>query len=208
MITIALPKGYLLEPSMKILAQAGAWIPPQGFDRQLSITAPDRSFRYLLIRPADVPVYVEHGAAELGVVGKDILEEGTQKVAELIDLKIGFCRLVLAAPKDSTFKRDSLTDNLRVGTKFIHSAKKYFNQRGIKAELIKLYGSVELAPITGLSDLIVDLVATGKTLEENGLHVIDTLLSSTARLIANSVQYRLRYKDLSLFAQRVSKQIK
>jgi ATP phosphoribosyltransferase len=205
MITIALPKGYLLQPSMEILQKAGAWVPPKGFDRQLSVEAPDHSFKYLLIRPSDVPVYVEHGAADLGVVGKDVLAEGAEKVVELLDLKMGHCRLVVAAPKVAKLTAANLHDNLRVGSKFTHCAQKYFNDRGLKVEIIKLYGSVELAPLTGLSDVIVDLVATGKTLAENGLVVVDTVLKSSARLVANSVRYRLHYDVLHRFVSNVQK---
>jgi ATP phosphoribosyltransferase len=159
----------------------------------------------LLVRPTDVPVYVEQGAADLGVAGKDILLEHKPDILTLLDLKFGYCKLVIAGPKK--MKVSELTHNLTIASKFIGSAKEYFKKKGLKANFIKLYGAIELAPITGLSDLICDLTATGTTLKENNLHVIDTVFESTAHLIANPVSFRVHDKKIRDLVSRLSQHI-
>lgn len=200
-LTIALAKGYLLEEALKMFKKAGIEIAnPEASSRKLSFEDKSKKYKFLVIRPADVPVYVEHGAADLGIAGKDILEEGQENVAELLDLKFGKCKLVVANLKGS---KNIYKANIRIATKFVNSAEKYFRNKGIKAEVIKLYGSVELAPKVGLADAVVDLVATGKTLKENGLVITDTILDSTARLIANKIKLRVNYPEIYELASKI-----
>ncbi|GBR73796.1 ATP phosphoribosyltransferase [Candidatus Termititenax aidoneus] len=208
MLTIALSKGYLLPEALKVFRKVGLRVPEAGeILRKLEFTDADRKCRFLIVRPADVPVYVEYGAADLGVAGKDVLMEGRHKITELLDLKFGYCRLVVAALKGA-YRKDTLRAGLRVATKFLNSAAEYFQGKlDIDVELIKLYGSVELAPLDGLSDVIVDLVATGKTLQENGLEVVDEIYTSTARLIANRVKAKSRYREILTLAQRIKKTV-
>lgn len=194
-LTIAAPKGRLLAPVAELLSRAG--VDCSGLEdssRKLIISVPESNWRFLLAKPADVPTYVEYGAADLGVVGKDILWESGKDVAELLDLGLGRCRLVVAVPQASGIKhvRD-LDFNSRVATKFPSIATEYFNQQGIQAEVIKLNGSVELGPIVGLAEAIVDITETGTTLRENGLLPIATIGEVSARLIANRVSYKIKY---------------
>jgi ATP phosphoribosyltransferase len=202
MIRIAVAKGYLFKETVKIFNQLGIEVDLTDADRKLFLFDKSKKFQFLLVRPSDVPVYVEHGAAELGVVGKDILHEQSAPVVELLDLKFGFCRLAVAGLKNAKLK-----NNIRVATKFVNSAKEFFIQKGLKAEIIKLYGSVELGPIVGLSDVIVDLVATGKTLKENGLEVMETILESTARLIANPVLLQAKYNELMPLVTKIKNKL-
>ncbi len=206
MITIAAAKGYLLKETIKLLEKEG-----YEFDedltktRKLFTTDLSGKLRVLLVRPTDVPVYVEQGAADLGVAGKDILLEHKPTILTLLDLKFGYCKLVIAGPKKINVSE--LTHNLTIASKFIGSAKAYFKQKGLKANFIKLYGAIELAPITGLSDLICDLTATGATLKENKLHVIDTVFESTAHLIANPVSFRVHDTTIRDLVSKLSKHI-
>ncbi len=202
LIRIAVAKGYLFKETVKIFNQLGIEVDLTDADRKLFLFDKSKRFQFLLVRPSDVPVYVEHGAAELGVVGKDILHEQAAPVVELIDLKFGYCRLAVAGLKNAQLK-----NNIRVATKFVNSAKEYFIQKGLKAEIIKLYGSVELGPIVGLSDVIVDLVATGRTLKENGLVVMETILESTARLIANPVLLQAKYDALMPLISKIQQKV-
>lgn len=202
LIRIAVAKGYLFKETVKIFNQLGIEVDLTDADRKLFLFDKSKKFQFLLVRPSDVPVYVEHGAAELGVVGKDILHEQAAPVVELIDLKFGYCRLAVAGLKNAQLK-----NNIRVATKFVNSAKEYFIQKGLKAEIIKLYGSVELGPIVGLSDVIVDLVATGRTLKENGLVVMETILESTARLIANPVLLQAKYDELMPLISKIQQKV-
>lgn len=206
MLTIALSKGYLMQESIKLFNKIGIAIDQsEDLSRKLEFTDLSGEYRFLVIRPIDVPVYVEYGAADIGIAGKDVLVEGKHPVAELLDLKFGYCRLVVAGMKKENHKVTNFYSGMRVATKFVHSAEKYFKAKGLEVELIKLYGSVELAPIDGLSDLIVDLVATGRTLKENGLEVIDDIYETTARLIANNVKIKIRYDEVMALAKRIQK---
>lgn len=194
MLTIALPKGALLKDSIRLLQSAGldfsAFLEPG--NRQLQI--PDRQGRAkaLLVRNSDVPVYVEYGQAQLGVVGYDVLREKTARVAQLIDLGFGGCRMSIAVKASSPYRSAlDLPAHCRIASKFVHCARDYFHDLDLPVEIVPLSGSVELGPITGMSEAIVDLVATGQTLRENGLVEIETLFESTARLIANPLAYRI-----------------
>ncbi|MEC4986857.1 MAG: ATP phosphoribosyltransferase [Oscillatoria sp. PMC 1068.18] len=194
MITVALPKGALLSDSIKILKSVGldfsAFLDKS--NRQLQIVDPTNTAKGLLVRAQDVPVYVEYGQAQLGIVGYDVLKEKAPAVAHLADLKFGSCRMSVAVPQESSYRRSlELPLHARVASKFVHCAKEYFRQLDLPVEIIPLYGSVELGPITGMSEAIVDLVSTGRTLRENGLIEIDVLFESTARLIAHPIGYRL-----------------
>lgn len=194
-ITVALPKGRPLGPTMALLRQVGMAsdrLEPEE-SRSLVIADPDLGMRYILARPSDVATYVEHGAADIGIAGKDVLVEGGHKVYELLDLGYLHCRFVLAAPAgaDPAELLDG-SAHRRVATKFPKVAEEYFRRRGLQVEIIYLAGSVEVAPQVGLADMIVDLTETGRTLRENHLVVLDTLMESTARLIANRAAYRLK----------------
>ena len=155
------------------------------------------SIRFLICRAADVPTFVEYGAADVGVAGKDVLWEAGRNVAELLDLGIGRCRLVVAAPQASGVGRvQDLDFNSRVATKYPRVAQRYFNEQGIQVEVVPLHGNIELAPLVGLADAIVDVTETGRTLRDNGLVVLDTIGVSTARLIANPVRYKIRSQEI------------
>ncbi len=206
MLTVALPKGALLNDSIKLLQSVG--LDFSGFldksNRQLQIQDPTGTAKALLVRAHDVPVYVEYGQAQLGIVGYDVLREKTSQVAHLADLEFGKCRLSVAVRDSSPYRRSlELPPHGRVASKFVHCAREYFNNLDLPVEIIPLYGSVELGPITGMSEAIVDLVSTGRTLKENGLIEIDTLFESTARLIAHPLSYRLNTYGLSHWAEQL-----
>ncbi|OQY08914.1 MAG: ATP phosphoribosyltransferase [Fusobacteriia bacterium 4572_132] len=202
-ITIALPKGRLAELSMEYFAKKGITAKSMNEDtRKLVFESDCKKYEILLVRATDVPVYVEHGAADIGVVGKDILLEYMPNVYELKDLGFGYCRMSIAKPKDKEINFDFKDwGNLRVATKFTNIARKYFKENGINAEIIKLYGSIELAPILGLSDVIVDIVSTGNTLRENGLEEGITLFESTARIIANKISTKKNYEKIRMLTK-------
>jgi ATP phosphoribosyltransferase len=207
MLTVALPKGALLSDSIKLLQAVG--LDFSGFldkaNRQLQIQDPTGTAKALLVRAHDVPVYVEYGQAHLGIVGYDVLREKASQVANLADLKFGKCRLSVAVRTTSSYRRSlELPHNGRVASKFVHCAREYFNNLDLPVEIIPLYGSVELGPITGMSEAIVDLVSTGKTLKENGLIEIDVLFESTARLIAHPLSYRLNTDNLNGLAEQIN----
>lgn len=194
-LCIAICNGALLEGSCELLAAAGiAEVRPEDFDRSLLVEVGD--VRLLRIRPTDVPVYVEMGAAHCGIVGKDILWETHRDLYELVDLRFGACRLVLAAPRGSALARGEWPPGLRVATKYPVAARRFFERLGVAAELIKLHGSVELAPATGLADAIVDVTATGRTLRAHDLVEIAEAGRSTARLVANLAALKTRSEDL------------
>jgi ATP phosphoribosyltransferase len=206
MLTVALPKGALLNDSIKLLQAVGldfsAFL--DSGNRQLQIQDPSRTAKALLVRAQDVPVYVEYGQAQLGIVGYDVLREKSPQVAHLADLGFGKCRMSVAVRASSPYRRSlELPPHGRVASKFVHCAHEYFNNLDLPVEIIPLYGSVELGPITGMSEAIVDLVSTGRTLKENGLIEIDTLFESTARLIAHPLSYRLNTGDLHKWVEQL-----
>jgi len=191
-ISIAIPTGALLSGSLSLLAHSGlARLNADELGRQLLVQ--EGGLRVILVRPSDVPAYVDHGAADLGIVGKDILWETPGSHYELIDLRFGGCRLVLAVPEASALNGpDTWPPMLRVATKYPRTAASWFEARGQAVEVVRLHGSVELAPQVGLVDGIVDLTATGQTLRANRLRVTAVLGSSTARLIANQASLKTR----------------
>lgn len=195
MITFALSKGRLGEECASLLERAGVDVSALKEDtRKLVLESADQRYGFFLVKPADVPVYVEQGVADLGVVGKDTLLEEDRQLYELLDLKIGACRLCIAGyPDRGAQDRKPL---LRVATKYVKTAKRVFAERGEEAEIIPLHGSIELAPVTGLSDVIFDVVQTGSTLEANGLAVLEEVFSVSARLVANKVSLKLKSREI------------
>jgi ATP phosphoribosyltransferase len=192
-LTIALPKGSLFNEAAARLRAAGLAVPEQ-VGRRLTVTTEDGRAELLLLRPSDVPAYVEFGAADCGIVGKDILWETDRSVSELADLQFGACRLVVAARRSDGYHTGARYPTfLRVATKFTRSAQTYFAERDLPCEIVALHGSVELAPIVGLADIIVDLVATGSTLAAHDMVEVDQIGRSTARFVVNPVRFRARY---------------
>ena len=192
MVNIALPKGRLGEKVYSMFERAGYACPEiRESNRKLTFQNPDAGVCYFWVKPSDVAIYVERGAADIGVAGKDILLEYAPDIYELLDLNVGKCRMCVAGPKDF---RDDLSKTLRVATKFSHIATDYYTSIGRDIDVIGLNGSIELAPILGLSDVIVDIVETGTTLKENDLAVLETIVPISARLIANKASF-VFYKD-------------
>ena len=199
MFTIALPKGALLKDSISILKRAGVDFSDAFIEdnRSLTFESKCKKAKALLVRNGDVPVYVSYGQADLGIVGYDVLQESELKVAKLLDLGFGGCHMSLAVKNNSDYSKPTdLPPNCKVASKFTKTARAYFDELNIPVEIVHLTGSVELGPITGMAEAIVDLVATGKTLKENGLNRIDDLFYSTARLIANPLSMRLDNSSL------------
>jgi ATP phosphoribosyltransferase len=210
MITVALPKGGLLGDSIRLFKAVGldfsAFL--DSSNRQLQIYDPTGTAKALLVRTHDVPVYVEYGQADLGIAGYDVLREKTPKVANLIDLKFGKCRLSVAVKESSSYRRTvDLPPHGRVASKFVHCAREYFHNLNLPVEIVPLYGSVELGPITGMSEAIVDLVSTGKTLRENGLVEIDVLFESSAYLIGHPLSYRLNAGGINELIGKLREQV-
>ena len=201
MLNIALPKGRLGEKAYGVLAQAGYPCPEVLMDnRKLTFENEAAGVRYFWVKPSDVAVYVERGATDLGIAGSDILTEYRPDVYELLDLRMGRCRMCVAGPKDFA---DDHAHTLRVATKFPSIARSYYNARSREIDLIHLNGSIELAPILGLSDVIVDIVETGKTLRENGLAVLDEIMPISARLIANKSSDKFKGAQIRCLIERV-----
>ncbi len=199
MITVALPKGALLSDTIRLFKSVGldfsAFL--ETSNRQLQITDPTGTAKALLVRAQDVPVYVEYGQAQLGVVGYDVLREKTPQVAHLVDLGFGYCRMSVAVKESSPYRSPlDLPLYGRVASKYVHCAREFFDALDLPVEIVPLYGSVELGPITGMAEAIVDLVSTGRTLKENGLVEIEVLYESTARLIAHPLSYRINADNL------------
>ena len=205
-LTIALSKGRILEDSLPLLTQLG--IAPAGdAERLLRLPTQNPDVDLLVIRPTDVPTYVEYGAADLGIAGKDILlEHGGAALYEPLDLRIARCRLAVAARKDSPFAHGQRMParRLRVATKYPEMARRHFAAKGEQVEIIKLYGSMELAPLVGLADLIVDLVATGNTLRANGLVEVETIAESSARLVINKAAMKMKHMAIRALLDRLS----
>jgi ATP phosphoribosyltransferase len=192
-LTLALPKGRLLDPALALLRDLGV----EGIDgdsRRLIFTDPKRELRVLFLKPADVPAYVLYGAADLGIVGKDILLEQEPDVYEPLDLGFGFCRLVVAEPRELRERDDPTKWSwVRVATKYPRLTDAYFSNRGIQVEIVRLDGSIELAPLVGLAERIVDLVQSGETLRANGLVEVAEIARSTARIIVNRASMKTEH---------------
>ena len=205
MINIALPKGRLGEKVYAMFANAGYECPEiLENSRKLIFENKDAGVRYFWVKPSDVSIYVERGAADIGVAGKDILLEYMPDVYELVDLDMGKCRMAVAA------KRDFYDDNqktLKVATKFPNIAKSYYASKCRDIDIIKLNGSIEIAPILGLSDVIVDIVETGTTLKENNLDVVETVVPISARLISNKASFKFKTKEIENIVERMKAQV-
>ncbi|PKG23495.1 ATP phosphoribosyltransferase [Niallia nealsonii] len=204
-LTIAMPKGRIFEEAANLLREAGFKLPPEFDDsRKLIIDVEEENFRFILAKPMDVPTYVEHGVADLGIAGKDVMLEEERDVYELLDLKISACYLAVAGLPNT--KLNEIAP--RVATKYPKVAAAYFREQGSQVEIIKLNGSIELAPIIGLSDRIVDIVSTGKTLVENGLIEYERIVDITSRLIVNPASYRMKDERISDLVERLNHVVK
>ena len=201
MLNVALPKGRLGDKVYHLLAGIGYGCPEDyNATRKLVVENPEAGIRYFLVKPSDVAIYVEHGAADVGIVGKDILTEASADVYELLDTGLGKCRMCVAAPADY---QDDPSRPVRVATKFVNIAKIYYASMGRDIDIIKLNGSIELAPILGLSDVIVDIVETGTTLRENGLKVVTEFMPISARFIANKASYQFKHAEMDTMLEKL-----
>lgn len=200
-MTVAIPTGRIFDETAALLARCGVRIPEEAVQgRKLHIEAEELTF--VLAKDRDVPTYVEHGVADVGVVGKDVLSESAPDVYEPLDLGFGRCRMVVARQESTASRFYLQRPVVRVATKYPRVATRHFHSQGFPVEVIPLAGSVELAPVLGLADCIVDLVQTGKTLEANGLEVDDVLFESTAHLIMNRASYRLKTETVRRWVER------
>jgi ATP phosphoribosyltransferase len=197
-ITFALPKGRIMQDSMELFGRIGISCPEMEQEsRKLVFENPQQKFRFMAVRATDVPTYVEYGCADLGVVGKDTLLEQGKNLYEPLDLKFGYCRLVVAEPQALLQEDNPLNwSNIRVATKYPNITERFFAAKGIQVELIKLYGSIELAPLVGLSERIVDLVSTGGTLKANGMVEVETIAEVTSRLIVNRASLKTKHQRI------------
>ncbi len=206
MINVALPKGRLGEKVYAMFEKAGYECPSiKEVNRKLIFENEAAGVRYFWVKPSDVAIYVERGAADIGVAGKDILLEYLPDVYELLDLNLGKCRMAVAAKKDF---RDNTENTLRVATKFPNIAKDYYSKKGRDIDIIKLNGSIEIAPILGLSDVIVDIVETGKTLLENDLEPKENIVPISARLIANKSSFKFKMEQIEDIKNGLKAQVK
>lgn len=200
-LIFAMPKGRIFEEAAALLREAGFNLPPEFDDsRKLIIDVPEENFRFILSKPMDVPTYVEHGVADLGIAGKDVMLEEDRDVYEVLDLKISKCHLAVAGLPNT--KMNDVAP--RIATKYPHVAAAYFREQGEQVEIIKLNGSIELAPMIGLADRIVDIVSTGRTLVENGLVEYEHIVDITSRLIVNPVSYRMKDERINEIVDAIS----
>ncbi len=206
MINIALPKGRLGEKVYAMFEKAGFECPSiHENNRKLIFENEEKGVRYFWVKPSDVSIYVERGAADIGVAGKDILLEYSPEIYELLDLNIGKCRMAVAAKKDFY---DDNSRTLKVATKFVNIAKNFYASRCRDIDIIKLNGSIEIAPILGLSDVIVDIVETGTTLRENDLEVVETVVPISARLISNKASFKFKTAEIEKIVDSMKAQVK
>ena len=205
MLTIALSKGRILDQTLPLLEKAGISIAKSELEsRKLILDTNLSDVKVIVIRASDVPVFVQHGAADFGIAGKDVLlEHGANGIFELLDLGISKCRLMVASKKDQDLNKSTL----KVATKYVKSAKEYFYKQGKQVEVIKLYGAMELAPIVGLSDCIVDLVDTGNTLEANNLVPLELIQEISSRLIVNSAAFNTKHKEINQWIQKIEQNL-
>lgn len=200
-IVIAAAKGRLAEEGIRLLELSGIRFPEYiKKSRKLVFKSEDGNIEMVLVKPGDVPVYVERGTCDIGIVGKDVLAESRANLYEILDLGFGKCKMITAATRDISLNRGK---KLRVATKYPNMAKDYFNKKGEMIDIIKLNGSVELAPVMGLSDVIVDIVETGKTLKENGLHIVDTICDISARLVVNKVSFKTKTETIEKIVKSI-----
>ena len=205
-INVALPKGRLGEKAYAVFEASGYGCPDiYEESRRLVFENAENGVRYFWVKPADVPIYVERGVADIGVAGKDVLLENSPDIYELLDLGIGKCRMCVAAKKG--FLPDAQSRTLRVATKFTSIARDHYEKQGREIDIIKLNGSIELAPLLGLSDVIVDIVETGSTLRENDLEVVEEIVEISARLISNKVSYKFNHDRISRLHDKIAQQL-
>jgi ATP phosphoribosyltransferase len=203
-LTIAMPKGRIFEEAVNLLRQAGYLLPPEFEDsRKLIIEVEEENFRFILAKPMDVPTYVEHGVADIGIAGKDVMLEEERDVYELLDLKISECYLAVAGLPNT--KMSDVAP--KIATKYPNVAAAYFREQGEQVEIIKLNGSIELAPLIALSDRIVDIVSSGRTLKENGLVEFERIIDITSRLIVNPVSYRMQDERINELVAKLNQVI-
>ncbi|AJK86511.1 ATP phosphoribosyltransferase [Lysinibacillus fusiformis] len=201
-LTIAMPKGRIFEEAYQMLLEAGFNLPEEvEMSRKLMIEIPEEKIRFILSKPMDVPVYVEHGVADIGIAGKDVLLEQQREVHELLDLKISNCYIASAGLPHTEMNEIAP----RIATKYPNIAMKYYKGIGEQVEIIELNGSIELAPMIGLADRIVDIVSTGRTLKENGLVEYEFISAVSSRLIANPVSYRMKGERIIDLVRRLKK---
>jgi ATP phosphoribosyltransferase len=235
MLVIALCKGRFLEPSLELLARAGIHFPEDvPLSRKLIFNSDDQRLRAVLVKPADVATYVEYGAADIGIAGRDVIMESRADVLQPLDLKFGFCKIAVAGPNGagqplpleegakrepdwakpqeklrvSGFDETCNRPTIRVATKYPRITMDYYNARGIPVEIIPLSGSIELAPLIGLADRIVDLVETGRTLKDNGLEIVEVIAESSARLLINRAGYQTKRDEVLHLIQALEKVIR
>ena len=209
-ITIALSKGRMLEEALPLLIQAGVTpIDDVRTSRKLILDTDRPNIKLVVIRAADVPTYVQYGAADLGIAGKDVLmESGGAGLYELLDLKVSRCRLMVAEPAALASRDDPKSwTRLRIATKYVNITQRHFAAKGIQTDIVKLYGSMELAPLVGLSDRIVDLVSTGQTLKANGLAEIEHIADISARLVANKASMKMKHRPLQELVERIARAV-
>jgi len=203
-ITVAIAKGRMQEDAIALLAKAGVELHPAALaSRRLAVEDSSGNYRFIFVKPMDVPVYVEHGIADCGFVGRDVILETQADVLIPLDLGIARCQLVIAAIEKDVLNRS--LGMLRVATKYTHLASLHFGALGIPVEIISLSGSVELAPVLGLADAIVDLTETGRTLKENGLSVVDVISESTGRFVVNRASYQLKAEAMSSLTESIER---
>jgi ATP phosphoribosyltransferase len=205
-LTIALSKGRLFDEALVLLNKAGIEIALSDLNsRKLVIPDTRGRFEFFMAKPIDVPTYVEYGVADVGIAGRDVLLESNADIHQPLDLRIGFCRMVVAAPRATARQNYKELSAVRIATKYPRITTEYFTQRGIPVEIIPLSGSVELAPVLGLSDRIVDLVSSGRTLAENGLEIVEPILDISGRLVVNRASYQIKRKAVTEFIEMLSK---
>ena len=208
MLVIALCKGRFLDPSLEMLGRVGIRFSEDvASSRKLIFDSENGRHRVVLVKPADVPTYVEYGAADIGIAGRDVLLETRADVLQPLDLNFGHCKIAVAGPKGTHSINGNDNPTVRIATKYPHITMDYYNARGIPVEIISLSGSIELAPLIGLSDRIVDVVETGRTLKENGLEILEVIAESSARLLINRAGYQTKRNEVRELIQALEKVI-
>ena len=208
MLVIALCKGRFLDPSLEMLGRAGIRFSEDvAASRKLIFVSEDGRHRVVLVKPTDVPTYVEYGAADIGIAGRDVLLESRADVLQPLDLNFGHVKIAVAGPRGTLSINGNDNPTVRIATKYPHITMDYYNARGIPVEIIPLSGSIELAPLMGLADRIVDLVETGRTLKENGLEILEVIAESSARLLINRAGYQTKRNEVRELIQALEKVI-
>ena len=200
MLSIAVPKGRVLEEANALLLKSGLIHEEINEDRKLIIEYPEQQMKFILAKPMDVPVYVKYGVADVGIAGKDVLLEVDEKLLELLDLGIGRCRLSLCGKAHSVIDFGQMP---KIATKYPKTSGRHFRSKGQQVEIIKLNGSIEIAPILGLTDFIVDIVSTGRTLKENGLEEIEVIEDISSRIVVNQASYYLKNEEIHHFIEKL-----